>query len=86
MSFANLIEQSPENAAKYINMLKAGCSQPSVDLLREAGVDLATPAPIEFALKSFNDTLTELEQLLNKQAAPAQAPAAAAPAELDQNH
>ncbi len=66
LSFANLIEQSPENAAKYINMLKAGCSKPSVDLLREAGVDLATPAPIEFALKSFNDTLTELEQLLNK--------------------
>lgn len=66
LSFANLIEQSPENAAKYLDMLKAGCSRPSVDLLRDAGVDLATPAPIEFALKSFNDTLTELESLLNK--------------------
>ena len=66
LSFASLIEQSPENAAKYINMLKSGCSKPSVDLLREAGVDLATPAPIEFALKSFDDTLSELEKLLNK--------------------
>ena len=66
LSFANLIEQSPENATKYLDMLKAGSSRPSVDLLRDAGVDLATPAPIEFALKSFNDTLTELESLLGK--------------------
>ena len=65
LSFANLIEQSPENAEKYIQMLKSGSARPSVDLLRDAGVDLGTPAPIEFALKSFNDTLSELETLLN---------------------
>ena len=66
LSFANLIQQGPENAEKYITMLKSGCSRPSVDLLRDAGVDLATPAPIEFALNSFNEALTELEKLLAK--------------------
>lgn len=64
LSFASLIEQSPENAEKYINMLKAGSSKDSVTLLKEAGVDLTTPAPIEFALKDFDKTLTELEGLL----------------------
>lgn len=66
LTFANLIAQSPDNAKKYIDMLKAGASAPSVDLLKAAGVDLTTPAPIEFALKEFDRTLTELETLLAK--------------------
>lgn len=66
LSFANMIAQSPDNAKKYIDMLKAGASAPSVDLLKAAGVDLTTPAPIEFALQEFDKTLTELEALLAK--------------------
>ncbi len=64
--FANLIESDPQNAVKYIDMLKAGGSDNSVVLLKNAGVDLNTPAPIEFALKEFDNTLTELEKLLAK--------------------
>lgn len=67
LSFANLIESSEQNAVKYIDMLKAGSSKNSVELLKEAGVDLTTPAPIEYALKSFDETLSELEALLGKQ-------------------
>ncbi|MBQ8037707.1 MAG: oligoendopeptidase F [Proteobacteria bacterium] len=66
LSFASLIEQGPENAQKYLTMLKSGCAKDSVTLLKEAGVDLTTPAPIEFALKEFDNTLNELEALLNK--------------------
>ena len=66
LSFANLIESDPQNAVKYIDMLKAGGSDNSVVLLKNAGVDLNTPAPIEFALKEFDNTLTELEKLLAK--------------------
>ena len=66
LSFANLIESDPQNAVKYIDMLKAGGSKNSVELLKEAGVDLNTPAPIEFALKEFDQALTELEKLLAK--------------------
>ncbi len=67
LSFANLIESSEQNALKYIDMLKAGSSKNSVELLKEAGVDLTTPAPIEYALKTFGETLSELESLLGKQ-------------------
>lgn len=66
LSFAHLIESDPQNAVKYIDMLKAGSSQNSVVLLKNAGVDLNTPHPIEFALQEFNNTLTELEKLLDK--------------------
>lgn len=66
LSFARLIAASPENAQRYIDMLKAGGSKNSVTLLREAGVDLSTPAPIELALKEFDETVTALEALLLK--------------------
>ncbi len=66
LSFAHLIEENPDNAVKYINMLKSGSSKDSITLLKEAGVDLSTPAPIEYALKEFDNTLTQLEALLNK--------------------
>jgi oligoendopeptidase F len=45
-------------------MLKGGCSQPPLELLKGAGVDLATPAPVEAAMKSFERTLDEVEKLL----------------------
>jgi len=67
LSFARLIAASPENAQRYIEMLKAGASKDSVSLLREAGVDLSTPEPIELALKEFDETVTALEALLLKQ-------------------
>lgn len=66
LSFASLIEADPKNAVKYIDMLKGGSSRDSVSMLKDAGVDLTTPAPIEFALREFDETLTQLEALLNK--------------------
>ena len=47
-------------------MLKSGSVKDSVTLLREAGVDLTTPAPIADALKEFGDTVDQLEKLLVK--------------------
>lgn len=64
LSFAKLIPQSPENAEKYLDMLKAGGSDAPVTLLKNAGVDLTTPAPIQEALQEFDTTLTELSNLL----------------------
>ena len=66
LAFAKLIEASPENAQKYINMLKSGSARNSVTLLREAGVDITTPAPIEAALKEFGETVDAVEKLLMK--------------------
>ncbi len=48
----------------YLQMLQGGCSEPPLDLLRKAGVDLTEPAAIEAALARFDHTITELAELL----------------------
>jgi oligoendopeptidase F len=48
----------------YLGMLEGGNSKPPLELLREAGVDLRTAAPIDAALELFDRTVTELEELL----------------------
>ncbi len=48
----------------YMQMLRGGCSEPPLDLLRKAGVDLTRPEPIEAALRRFDAGVTELAELL----------------------
>ena len=56
-----------EAAQRYIdNMLKAGSSAPPLEILRNAGVDLETPAPIVSAMKMFEDTIDEFDRLWTK--------------------
>jgi oligoendopeptidase F len=50
--------------ADYLNFLKAGCAKDPLDLLRDAGVDVATPEPIETALVHFGRLVDELDRLL----------------------
>ncbi len=49
---------------RYLRFLSSGSSEYSIDLLRNAGVDLATPQPIQQALDTFSDYLDQLERLL----------------------
>ncbi len=48
----------------YLGFLKGGCSKDPLDLLRDAGVDMTRPEPIETALEHFEELLEELEQRL----------------------
>lgn len=48
----------------YLKFLQSGCSQDPLDLLRIAGVDMSTPAPIEAALRRLDALVTELDALL----------------------
>lgn len=52
----------------YLRMLAAGGSRYPIDLLREAGVDMTTPAPFKAAMAEMNATMDEIEALLQKQA------------------
>jgi oligoendopeptidase F len=65
LAMADLINEQGDDAAQaYINnMLKAGSSAPPLDILRSAGVDLETPAPILSAMKVFEETVVEFEKL-----------------------
>ncbi len=46
---------------RYLTFLSSGASRPSIDLLRDAGVDMATPAPVQAAMDRFDALLDELE-------------------------
>ena len=48
----------------YLNFLRSGGSKFPLETLKAAGVDMATPAPIESALRLFERRVTELESLL----------------------
>ena len=48
----------------YLNFLCSGGSKFPLETLKEAGVDMTTSAPIESALRLFEQRLTELEELL----------------------
>lgn len=49
---------------RYLALLASGRSKYPLDLLRDAGVDLRTPAPVRAALSEFERLLGELEQLM----------------------
>ena len=48
----------------YIGYLSGGCSKTPIELLRGAGVDMATPDPVNAALKYFGELVDQLEQEL----------------------
>ena len=56
-----------ENAVKdYLHFLSGGCSKSPIDLLKDAGVDMTSPEPIERALELFGKLLDEMEELTNE--------------------
>jgi oligoendopeptidase F len=49
---------------EYLSFLKGGCSKYPLDLLRDAGVDMERPEPVEAALGYFERLVEELDELL----------------------
>ncbi|QDV83264.1 oligoendopeptidase F [Planctomycetes bacterium TBK1r] len=48
----------------YLKFLSGGCSKDPLDLLRDAGVDMASPEPVKTTLARFKTLTEELDQLL----------------------
>jgi len=48
----------------YLSFLKGGCSKFPLDLLRNAGVDMEKPKPVDTALKYFGRLVQQLDELL----------------------
>lgn len=59
-----ILEEGEPAVSRYLDFLKAGNSDYPIEVLRKAGVDMASPKPIEDALEVFEEVLTEMEQLL----------------------
>ena len=47
---------------RYINFLKSGCSDYSMNIMKKAGVDLSTSAPVQAAFDAFAETLAMFKQ------------------------
>jgi oligoendopeptidase F len=64
MALHEQVLQSPEARDRYLRFLSSGGSQYSLDLLKAAGVDMTTSAPIDAALKRFGYLVRELKENL----------------------
>jgi oligoendopeptidase F len=65
IALSRKILKEGESAVKdYIRFLSGGCSKSPIDLLKDAGVDMTSPAPVEEALALFGTLLDEMEALL----------------------
>jgi len=50
----------------YLGMLSAGSSRYAYDMLKDAGVDMATSAPFAAAMRDMNATMDAMEAILDK--------------------
>ena len=65
IALSRRILKEGEGAVKdYIQFLSGGCSADPIALLRGAGVDMATPQPVNEALELFDRLLDEMEELM----------------------
>ncbi|MBA4602081.1 oligoendopeptidase F [Thermoactinomyces mirandus] len=61
-----ILHEGKLSVNRYLSFLKAGSSDTPINVLKKAGVDMTSSAPIEQALQTFKDKLDEFEQLLLK--------------------
>ena len=65
IALSRRILREGENAVKdYLGFLSGGCSKSPIDLLKGAGVDMTSPAPVNDALQLFGELLDEMESLM----------------------
>jgi oligoendopeptidase F len=67
IAIADRVKTLGEPAAEaFLGMLEGGASAPPLELLAGAGVDLTKPDALDAAMKTFEETLEEVEKLLEK--------------------
>ena len=60
----------PAEVQAYLGFLKSGGAKFPIETLRDAGVDMRSPDPIEKAMDLFQRRITQLRELLASEAAP----------------
>ncbi|HEY1354400.1 MAG TPA: oligoendopeptidase F [Ktedonobacteraceae bacterium] len=59
-----ILNEGQPAVERYLNFLRSGSCEYSIDLLKKAGVDMTTPEPIRLALQLFESHLTQMEELI----------------------
>jgi len=60
----NILSEGEPAAERYLDFLSMGSREYPLDLLERAGVDMASPEPIESALSVYDDYLDEMADLV----------------------
>lgn len=63
VSFSKMILEDKSSIPKYLEFLKSGSSNYSLEILKNAGVDMSSPKPITDSLELFETILNKLENL-----------------------
>lgn len=58
-----ILQEGRPAVDRYLNFLKSGSSDYSINLLQKAGVDMTTPEPVNDALNVFKQLLEQMEDL-----------------------
>jgi len=58
-----ILSEGAPAVTRYLDFLRGGSADYSINLLKRAGVDMTTPAPVEQALATFGRYVAELEDL-----------------------
>ncbi len=61
-----ILREGQPAADRYLGFLNSGSSKTSIELLRDAGVDMTTPEPVEQAIGVFAHFLDRLEELMHE--------------------
>ncbi len=61
-----ILEGKPGARERTLTLLSRGSSDTPIALLKEAGVDMTTPEPIEETIRLFERALDEMEELLDR--------------------
>ncbi|MFR0903411.1 MAG: M3 family metallopeptidase, partial [Anaerovoracaceae bacterium] len=61
---AKILKEGDKARDNYIEFLKSGSSNYPVELLKIAGVDMASPEPVRMAMETFKNLVDELEKIL----------------------
>lgn len=59
-----ILEEGAPAVERYKKFLSGGCSMPPVDLLKQVGINMEEPKPIQDALDVFGKVLDEIETLI----------------------
>ncbi len=63
---SRILTEGEPAVKEYIDFLKAGGSDYPIEVLKKAGVDMTTKAPVASALKVFADTLDQAEAVIKE--------------------
>ncbi len=58
-----ILEEGQPAVDRYLGFLKSGGSDYSINILKNAGVDMSSPQPIREAMSVFEEVITEMEKL-----------------------